>query len=460
MKSASWKTALWDVSWEELATEKYSVIGNCTFDEQNGITLEIPFGDLSESRSIGATGLYAYSIEGDHYDSLVGFSQDGKRLALLDVHSRGVSMRFPGSSTECFFSATAYISDNEFDPRASIKYARLDLHGVSDWLGYRIESSIEDDHVKLSSSGAEKTQLLYECERFCVILRYGQSRPVVSQNAIESHRYAFFDLELKESISLDELWHDVVWRLQCLFALFYGFYPSIESLTVTLEGCPSQVAVYRASSNGCDRKVAESMSPISFRTLQSAGLIKAAAYLFELQGEERHAVEILTSLLGGWDAPFELQLMAANSMIEAMARAKNGFLYSKKEFAELTKPIIDVAPDMIKQRVEGIIGLLKNPSYSMLLDRINDECRPWFSRLVGNWKLFKKEQIEFRTRGAHGKAVGGASQPMIDHYYAQICLGYHALMLRMGLSDEVLNHFEESNFLNVARWHIQEHYSC
>lgn len=46
MNDKTWKTALWDTSWEELYEGKFSKVGICSFSKTNGATLEIPFGDL------------------------------------------------------------------------------------------------------------------------------------------------------------------------------------------------------------------------------------------------------------------------------------------------------------------------------------------------------------------------------------------------------------------------------
>lgn len=460
MNSTSWKTALWDISWEELNTERFSVIGDCSFDEQKGVSLVLPFGDLSQSRALAIDGVYAHSIETRHYDHLVGITQDGKRIALLGAHSRGVSSHVLGSTTESFFANTVYVSKSEFDPSAKVVHAELGLFGITEWLGPRIFPSMHNGYDQLHSNGIDEVIPLFECDRYSITLHYGYTRPSNSKNEVESHVFSDVEVAFKEHVSLDTLWHDIVWTLQCLFALFYGFCPSVEYLKVTLCGCSDTIDVYRASFRSPNRKVSKANCPITFASLQDGGLRKATYYLFELKGEERHAVEIMTSLLGGWDAPFELILMAANTMIEALARARNGALYSKTEFNDLVKPMIDAAPEEIKQRAEGVLSLLMNPSYPMLLDRIRQECQPWLSHLICNWKVFKKEQIELRNNGAHGKAGEGINQMMIDHYYAQICLAYYVLMTRMGLGDDVINRFEESQFLNAARWNIQKHYSA
>ena len=68
MNDRTWKTALWDTSWEELCEGKYSEEGICHFSKTNGATLEIPFGDISETRALFTTGRYVDSISSRKYD--------------------------------------------------------------------------------------------------------------------------------------------------------------------------------------------------------------------------------------------------------------------------------------------------------------------------------------------------------------------------------------------------------
>jgi hypothetical protein len=50
-------------------------------------------------------------------------------------------------------------------------------------------------------------------------------------------------------------------------------------------------------------------------------------------------------------------------------------------------------------------------------------------------------------------------ETMVDHYHAQILLAYVIIMKRLELPDEMLSHFEQSSFLNVARWRISNRYA-
>lgn len=92
MQNKQWKTALWDLSWEELHKGTYSEEGNCAFETDSGVLLEIPFGDVTQNRALTQTGMYSYTLDSETYDSMVGITQDGIRLVILDVTSQGVGV--------------------------------------------------------------------------------------------------------------------------------------------------------------------------------------------------------------------------------------------------------------------------------------------------------------------------------------------------------------------------------
>lgn len=57
MKDRTWKAAIWNLSWEDLAAGKYNVEGYCQFSANSGVHLDIPFGDLDLTRKLEENGL-------------------------------------------------------------------------------------------------------------------------------------------------------------------------------------------------------------------------------------------------------------------------------------------------------------------------------------------------------------------------------------------------------------------
>lgn len=91
------------------------------------------------------------------------------------------------------------------------------------------------------------------------------------------------------------------------------------------------------------------------------------------------------------------------------------------------------ADSSIKNRLQGLLGLLKYPSYSMLLDAIYEEGKPWSEHLIQDWKNFRTTQITLRHSGAHGIKNTNQHLLIYNHYQAQIVLAYIIFMIRLGL---------------------------
>lgn len=95
----------------------------------------------------------------------------------------------------------------------------------------------------------------------------------------------------------------------------------------------------------------------------------------------------------------------------------------------------------------------------MLLDHAYEESGRWGKELIPDWKRFRKEQIKLRNEGAHALSDEREYEMMTDHYYAQIVLAYVIEMKRLNAPDAILEAFESSSFMNVARRTLKENYS-
>ena len=153
-------------------------------------------------------------------------------------------------------------------------------------------------------------------------------------------------------------------------------------------------------------------------------------------------------------------------MLESLARTYSEDTLSKDEFKILTNSVseainaIDILDETTINRLNGLLGLLKHPSYSMLLDLAYENTKPWSDELIQDWDLFKKEQVSFRHSGAHGTTKQNNNYIIVlYHYQAQIILAYVLLMKKLEFTDQEINQFWQSSFMNVSRWNIKQHYN-
>ncbi len=458
MQEVSWN-ALWDTSWQELRAGKYSEEGACQFSTDRGAYLEIPFGNLSARNTQDIGNAFLQGNEGIHYDYLFGIAQDGTQLVLCNVLSRGVKQSIPGSTCEKLIAPTLLASKKEFDPRTPILSMRFELQLMRDWLGLKYNPKHKGTEYIFDMNTGKKSFPLFISNQMCAEIRVGISKPTHSISEIAFPYYCYIDIEYLRGKTLDEIWISDLWKLQSMFAFCFGKYPAILHAQVKQYKGSEWIQVYRRTVHVDENENLLANPPIPFSQLRRDGLLSMTERWFTLSPDCWNAAKILTSLLGHWTMPLDLMLTAATTMFESLIRADRDPLFKEEEFNQLTNPILNVAHDKIHQRLKGLLELLKKPSYHMLLKEAYTESQPWSDRLIPQWKRFQEEQYKLRLSGAHGLGTEETAQIRIYHYHAQIVLGYIILMKRLGLSDETINCFEKSSFLNIARQNISEYYS-
>lgn len=458
MKDKTWKTAKWSCSWDDLAAGNHTVQGVCTFSEEKGASLTIPCGDISQTRTLEETAHYEEGLEQPHYDFLYGLVQDGTCLVLSDVQSMGVGRSIPGDTSEVLRANVVFSSRGEFDPTASIDSADLEIEGLRDWLDICLCPEIDHDVAKLKCSGEERNLQLYQSDRCTIEFQYGAGKLERQRDGIRIPLYAKVHVDFSAAVSLDEFWSNELWRIQSFMAFCFGQYPAINQLQIHMKGCAGLVNVFRSSFPSREVNTSFRSVPVPFSMAKDV-LPRVFTSWMEMEADELQASKMLTSLLGPWNMPLDMLLFATDSMFESLARSGCGYSMDSETLKSLTEPMISIADESIRCRAQGLLSLLKRPSYSMLLDSAYSESGEWGKAIIPDWKKFKKEQIALRNSGAHALSDDSEYETMVDHYHAQILLAYVIIMKRLELPDEMLSHFEQSSFLNVARWRISNRYA-
>lgn len=459
MNDWTWKTALWGMSWEELYEERLSEEGVCCFSKTNGAVLEIPFGEISKRRVLKTAGMYTEDIEPSRYDYLFGFTQDGARLVLCNVLSDGVGESLPGSTHETLRAPTVLESRSEFNPAAQMLSAQFEIVLLRDWLGVRYRPIHKDNTYTFDYEKSHLSLPLLISPKACIEIRVGIERPRINSSGTSIPYYCRICIEYPYGKTLDEIWRTDLWKLQSLFAFCFGTYPEVTSAKVRQRRGDGWIHVYRSSANTNRVAKLSPQPPIQLHQLGGNGLQRLAQSWFALSGDEQNAAEMLTSLLGSWNMPLDLQLLAATTMFESLIRANRPPIYDKETLDHLIEPAIASVDDEIRERVKGLLGLLNKPSYNQMLKEAYEEAKPWSERLLPRWSTFRDEQYALRISGAHGIVSDKNPHLHIDHYYAQITLAYFILMKRLGLPPEAIDQFEQSSFLNVARLEIEKRYA-
>lgn len=462
MKDRTWKAAIWNLNWEDLAAGKYNVEGYCQFSANSGVHLDIPFGDLDLTRKLEETGFYAHSISEKRYPYIYGLTQDGYRLVICNALSIGSGRSSFGKTYETIEASTILESEHEFDPTSKISFIEFELEWLRDWLD--LTRRFKDQRI-INANNLHNIQI-YSSDSTEIELCHGTNTLNKSNEGIFVPLVCYFRIKYINGALLDKAWSNEVQTIQSFFAFLFGAYPSVKWTTIYYEGNNFPVSLNCASTPEKSRDNISRLAPISFSNLSIPRLQKLASNWLSLDKEEYHAAEILTSLLINWNMPLELQFFAATAMLESLARTYSEDTLSKEEFKVLTNSVseaintIDISDKTIINRLNGLLGLLKHPSYSMLLDLAYENTKPWSDELIQDWNLFKKEQISFRHSGAHGTTKHNNNYMIVMyHYQAQIILAYVLLMKKLEFTDQEIDQFWRSSFMNVSRWNIKQHYA-
>lgn len=460
MKSREWKMALWGADWKSVNDPDASAQGMCRFEEGDGVTLDIPLGNISSEPQIriGAITCAQAGVR-ETPERLVGMTQDGIRIVLRDVSSLGVGLNDSGTSKETLVARTAYASKFAFDDSKPIVATELEFRGLSQWLDCELCVPKKDGAYIVRDERMTGQFPLFQDEHVSASIQYGRTRPRLWKDAFETRSFANVRVDCTEGMSLEKLWHDVVWPVQASFAFLFGFYPAIDIMNVWFMGEGGSAAVYQQSYMSKNQRLIITRVPVRFDALGEEGLSDFASRWFCLKENERRAAEILTTLLGGWTMPLELPLTAASTMMDALGRAGEKKPYSKKEFCQLKEPILNATPEPLRDRVEAILGQLNSHSYSERLDAIFEECGEYGKALIEDWDGFKRVQRDLRNKGAHALDGKEDVSVQVDHYYALVLLAYRVLLKRLDASEATMKSFCDSRFLIGARERIRLRYS-
>lgn len=459
MEDTRWKTALWNLSWKDLEEGKYNTQGNCRLSKTGRAILEIPLGDISYTRVLKETGQYSFGLESPYYDHLYGFTQDGVYLVLNDVVSDTMERSFPGGISERLIASTVLSSRHKFDPDTSLSTVDLKIEGLRDWMQVSYNPEINEGKAEISCTEEVNSLIVYKSNRCTMEIRCGIEGLKSGRNGISASTFATVRISYTKPAFLSDLWTHDVSRFQSFLAFCFGSYPPISEVSVKFDGNDHPVDVQQAPvSSEVIRRNYRNV-PIPFSLLKDI-LPNVVTRWMNMEGDEFQACKMLTSLFNSWDMPIDLKLFAATSMLESLERARCNELFTGDELSELIAPMLEAADKTIRNRAQGLLNLLRWPSYRSLLDAAYTESEQWGANIVPNWGQFKKVQIKLRNAGAHALDNGGEFETMVDHYDAQILLAYIIVMRRLCLPDVVLDQFEDSNFMNVSRWRLKKRYAA
>lgn len=238
---------------------------------------------------------------------------------LLDALSDGVARRIPGGSKERLRSSIVLESKNQFDPSAPVVAIRVEVKQLAEWLHLAYSPQVNGGVLEVDLNSSSITIPILDTLSLCGEIRAGLNpvKQVLGTLSVTTHCYVYMCYSFGASLS--KALHEDLDRLRSLFSFLFAKRALVDSLAVKFAGGESWVNVYMSS----PVEIAEKgrLHPaVAFESLEKEGLLRLSNKWFSLADDEFRATLVLTSLLSKWQMPFDLQQIAASTMLESLMR--------------------------------------------------------------------------------------------------------------------------------------------
>lgn len=458
MKDMQWRAGVWGFEREALRSSDGTICqGTCTFSCDTGVSLVLPYGNLSERTALKETGIYASGPESATRPFVYGETQDGTRLVLTDALTQGVGGHFPGATTETFGAHAVLASKGEIDPCQKVVEARIYLRGLWEW--FRLDCR---DLLLKGADGAiqvpdkpfpEERTALYTTDDLTVCFCRGVEARIGSSE-VHVGGECHIEVQVRNGTSLESVWPDILSPIQRFFTFCMGSFVPVDSIFVKLDRSDSWCDVYMQIT-GSQEDVAspkQAFVPIPYSAIRPS-ISRAFSSWMELKGDVSIGAMMLTSLLGDWRMPYDLKFLAASQMYEALARHNDEEIQDKVEFRKKVNTALSSEGTSEREWARKILSGCNRLSYRDLIKRALAETAPFSSQLVPDGDAFAREQKAMRNTLTHrnDSISKDEYEKLALHTEGQMVLAYPLLIHLLGLGEGVMDAFMSSQFDNLIR---------
>lgn len=448
MKSRAFASALWADSWEKvLRGADECVQGVASFNEDDGVRLDLPFGEILKD-----PGMFAFGGDGlpDSLPWLYGFSQDGYRIALSDAISLGTNRSIPGGPHQTVGAVQALFSKSDFDPCDDVKAVTLELNGLAEWLG---ESPIKrcvrqgGDNAKSLrvdvDLGDEGGETLFDGDGILVRVYHGVTLSGEPELGVEIGHRCMLEISFSRARSLDDS-RSVAFRVADFFSFCFGFSAEVEKMTFGFEGGASADFPAPLVSGQVPDKIYAHRMVFPYREIDE----KVDAMLgvwFGESGDLRAPSSLLTSLIARkWFLPADLKFIAAAQMLEALSRVGADLRsMDDAEFETYRKAVMAALNGIEDRRIACMakerIRLGNGKGQRRLLSELVERHRMAAEYVFGDPDAFVRRHIHLRNGITHREgepAADGAE--LVWHLEGVLLFAYCAVAEMLGLSPKTV----------------------
>lgn len=224
MIEKNFECAIWGASWEEVLSDGGQAQGIASFSNKQGVTLDIPFGEILTSDFLGRC---------ESADCLYGFTRDGYYLALRESRSSGTSNSFPGAPKQKVYAKDAMISRQQFDPSGEVVKVDIWLNGLREWVcvaPYRAKHEKDEESV-IYEVGWDISPRIVLCEESPrITIEHSLSRSDLSVKGFKVDHDCFIRLQLEKPMSIEDAISTLIHPLREFLSFCIGRYAEIERI--------------------------------------------------------------------------------------------------------------------------------------------------------------------------------------------------------------------------------------
>ena len=465
MDDKTFPTAAIGFSWEEIGNG-----GRCqgvpSFRNNDGITIEIPFGQILADR-------FAFVVSEDkppEADFLYMFTQNGRWAVAQNASSRGVVQSIPGGINQTIQASQLLVSKSKFDPTAPVKKMDVKLSGLREWLGLSPiksiaspESRAEDRFLVRYDESQDRTLLDNNALKITVYHTLGRSGTLVE--GVRIAHDCVLRVEFKNKTSLEEA-ENVAIKLSSFFSCANFFDAEITELEVFFEGAEDAVECLIPLVRGIKPTTRQLRSiPLPYAKIK--GDVAAALDFWSNDKKSVEPRNLTVSLLfRNHPTALDLNFIAAAQTLEALTKlGADQNALPKETYKEYRSAVLSSIEDpeikaWARERINGNQKGQKRLLAEFASD--NSELFDWF---IGDVDLFIKRHIATRNRITHrmpSKNRDALSGELLYwHTRCVLLISYMFMLSLSGINPKTaISGFEERGIDNHAIAKIKEMYGA
>ncbi len=423
MGSRVFAAALWADSWDKVFCGSDACVqGVASFDDEKGIEVDLPLGELLADAGTIAIGDDSLP---DKLDWLYGFSQEGCRFALSGVVSAGTARSYPGGSHQTLRATRLLYSKSDFDPAERVSKVVLEIRGLSEWLGIspvrrvgRPGKGSSGFSVEVDLDGAGN-QVLFENDE----LKFTVSHAVNSSGSPESgykvdHR-CLLAIDFIESKTLVDA-QDMAFWIADFFSFCFGFHAEIDEMRIKFGDALAAYCLVPLVKGYVPKTIVAHRMVLPYREISDklGGILSAWV---NAESDLHSPASLLTTLMTkNWVLPIDLKFIAAAQMLEALSRVGADLKSLSEEDYKLCKSALAAALDgigdcHIRSNLKNRLNLGDRKGQNRLLTELVDRHAEAAGLLFGDSRIFVKRHTDLRNGITHRN--GGVTVSNEDLYW-------------------------------------------